>query len=636
MDVINRTFCRIVLAIVLLPPLASLGQEKPSAAEILPRVRPDHPRLLATAADFGALKKLTADPKVMPVFNAVRAGADALLQTPASKYEIRDGKRLLYVSREVKENVLTLGLVYRLTGEKKYADRLWEEAEAVAKFPDWNPRHFLDTAEMTFAMAVAYDWLFDTWTPEQRAVIRTAIVKHGLDPALAQYRSASGGFSRREHNWNQVCNGGVMTGALAIAEDEPARAGEVIERAVATLPLAMKHFAPDGAWAEGPAYWDYATEYNVYALAALRTAVGTDYGLSSMKGFSTTGDAPLAFTGPLGLTFNYADAKPSFSGAPQLFWLASVFNTPDYAAFQMRYAAAAPTALDLLWGASWFARNPAMSGRPLDRLFQTDHVAYFRSAWDDPAALFVGFKGGDNKVNHSQLDLGSFVFDALGQRWAMDPGPDDYNRPGYFGPDRWKFYRCRAEGNNTFILNPDAEPDQPPSATAPMQQFYSGAKRGSAVVDLTAAYARHAKSARRGMAMLDRKRVLIQDEVRADKPMQYHWFMHTGAKITIANDGRTATLEQGGQKLAATLLSPADAKFTVTEATSLPSSPPEPPAARNPMLKPPSDLKVVRKLTVRIDGTSDLRVAVLLNPGASGDAPPEIVPLADWTAAGAK
>ena len=51
----------------------------------------------------------------------------------------------------------------------------------------------------------------------------------------------------------------------------------------------------------------------------------------------------------------------------------------------------------------------------------------------NPQALFVGFKAGDNKANHSHLDLGSFVFDAAGVRWAMDLGADDYNLPGYFG-----------------------------------------------------------------------------------------------------------------------------------------------------------------------------------------------------------
>lgn len=616
---------------------ATVAQEKPAAADILPRISRDHPRLLISPLDLAALRRLIVGaPDVAKVFEDLQRQADELVKKPASKYEIRDGKRLLYVSREVKENVLTLGLMYHLRHDERYAARLWAEVDAVAAFPDWNPKHFLDTAEMTFAMAIAYDWFYDTWTPQQRATIRTAIVKLGLEPALKVYRAPSGGFARMVHNWNQVCNGGILVGALAVAEDEPAIAGEILERAIASLPLAMKHFAPDGAWGEGPGYWDYATEYNVYALAALRTAIGTDYGLSAMQGFPTTGDAPLAFTGPLGLTFNYADARERFSGAPQLYWLASAFNQPDYAVFQSRYAKQSPTALDLLWGATWLSRSPQTSDRPLDRLFRADDVGYFRSAWNDPQALFVGFKGGDNKVNHGQLDLGSFVFDALGHRWAMDLGPDDYNRPGYFGGvTRWTFYRCRAEGNNCFVLNPDAEPDQSPSAVAKITKFVSKPAGAEAVIDLTEAYARHAKSAHRGFAMLDRRRLLIQDEVVADKPVEYLWLMHTAAKIAVADDGRSATLEQGGKKVTASLLSPADAKFTVTDAKSLPTSPPEPPAAKNPMLKSPTDLTNIRRLTVRVEGQRELRVAVVLDT-AEGASPPAIRPLAEWAGDGVR
>ena len=333
------------------------------------------------------------------------------------------------------------------------------------------------------------------------------------------YRSKSGGFSRKENNWNQVCNGGILTGALAVAEEEPAIAGDVLARAIASLPVAMKKFAPDGAWGEGPGYWAYATDYNCIALAALRSATGSDFGLSEMPGFSRTGNMPLAFTGPIGLTFNYADAGANFGGAPQLFWLASAFDTPAYAAFQIPYAKASPRPLDLLWGAEWFARKPAVAGRPLDLMFRGDDIVYLRSAWADPRALFLAFKGGDNRVSHAHLDLGSFVFDALGQRWATDVGPDDYNRPGYFSSkQRWTYYRCRAEGNNCLVLNPGPEPDQSPAAAAGVTQFHSTPDRAGAVVDLTAAYAAHARQVRRGVAMLDRKRVLIQDEVRPTSP----------------------------------------------------------------------------------------------------------------------
>ena len=47
-----------------------------------------------------------------------------------------------------------------------------KELEAAAHFTNWNPRHFLDTAEMTHAFAIGYDWLYEAWTPAQRATLR--------------------------------------------------------------------------------------------------------------------------------------------------------------------------------------------------------------------------------------------------------------------------------------------------------------------------------------------------------------------------------------------------------------------------------------------------------------------------------
>jgi hypothetical protein len=351
-----------------------------------------------------------------------------------------------------------------------------------------------------------------------------------------------------------------------------------------------------------------------------------------MPGFSATGDMPLAFTGPIGLTFNYADAGPNFAGAPLLFWLASRFNKPDYAAFQMSYTTANPRPLDLLWGWKWIASQPSIGDRPLDVKFDRENIVYLRGKWGDPRAWFIAFKGGDNRVSHSQLDLGSFVFDALGQRWAMDLGPDDYNRPGYFDArgKRWTFYRCRAEGNNCLLINPGAAPDQSPTASAEVTHFSSAAQRSSAIVELTSAYAPHAPSVRRGVALIDRSGLLIQDEIRAEKPVNYFWQMHTEAEVTIAPDGKSATLKRGGDTLLAQIASPAGAKLAVAEATSLPSSPPEPPLSKNPAGGSPKRAPGVKKLVVHIEGENDVRVAIWLSekPGKV----PAIIPLDNWPA----
>ena len=229
-----------------------------------------------------------------------------------------------------------------------------------------------------------------------------------------------------------------------------------------------------------------------------------------------------------------------------MFWLAREFNQPVLAWYERR--ATKPSALDLLWFDP-AGDGPKAAGLPLDKYFRGAEVAVLRSEWDNPKALFVGFKAGDNKANHSHLDLGSFVFDAAGARWAMDLGADDYNLPGYFGAQRWNYYRLRAEGQNTLVINPTAAPDQDPAARTQIIRFKSKPERAFAIADLTPAYAKNARRVWRGIALLDRNKALVQDEIQADKPIDLWWFMHTPASVSIESDGRAANLEQVGAQL---------------------------------------------------------------------------------------
>src|SRR5437773_1465814 len=134
---------------------------------------------------------------------------------------------------------------------------------------------------------------------------------------------------------------------LAFADDEPQIAGGIVHDAMEPLTLAVAEFSPDGAWKEGPGYWNYATSYNVVFLAGLQTALGTDFGLSQMPAFNATGLFPIYLTGPLGRTFNYADGGDRTIRAPQMFWLARRFDQPVFAWYERE--AAAPAVLDLLW-----------------------------------------------------------------------------------------------------------------------------------------------------------------------------------------------------------------------------------------------------------------------------------------------
>ena len=245
-------------------------------------------------------------------------------------------------------------------------------------FKDWNPSHFLDVAEMTNALAIGYDWLYDYLTPEERKTIREAIIRNGLKPGLDGYTAEKPAWwTRATHNWAQVCAGGLTVGALALADEEPQLAADLIDRCRITIKPSMHAFAPDGGFAEGPGYWAYATAYNVYYLAALQTALGTDFDLKQMPGFSVTGDFRMHVTGPIGRTFNYADAGDRAGSAAQMFWLADAFKQPAYLDHEAKLTGQAGSIFHLIYLKSLIVQTTAAPA--LDAVFRGVNVACFRS-----------------------------------------------------------------------------------------------------------------------------------------------------------------------------------------------------------------------------------------------------------------
>ncbi len=228
-------------------------------------------------------------------------------------------------------------------------------------------------------------------------------------------------------------------------------------------------------------------------------------------------------------------------------------------------------------------------------------VAITRSAWDDPNALFAGVKGGYNQVNHGQLDLGNFEFDALGNRWARDLGSDDYNLPGYFdrkpGGKRWLYYRNISQSHNVPLINGQG---QDPAGKAEITRAESTDDGAFAIVDLTHAYEEHASTVTRGVASIaKRKALLVQDEFTLKAPAPITWGMTTDAEITI-NSEHSATLVQNGKRLHVTILSPKDGSFRKESAE---------------QAEPQHPNKGVERLLANVPaGETEVTVSILLRP----------------------
>ena len=144
-----------------------------------------HPRLFADAAGFESLKERIGKEELLKAgAEHVRAVADMMVPLPLSE-RIKQGKRLLTVSRTVLYRVATLAMAYRLYGDKAHLDRAVAELRAVCAFEDWNPSHFLDVGEMSLAVAVGYDWLYADLDEATRKEIAAGLRRCGLDASGA-------------------------------------------------------------------------------------------------------------------------------------------------------------------------------------------------------------------------------------------------------------------------------------------------------------------------------------------------------------------------------------------------------------------------------------------------------------------
>jgi len=599
---------------------AAAEQSPVDSSTVLKTLFKSHPRLMLKDKDLGRLKKLYTEDKVLQkCVRDVLKEADKCTGKSMLTYR-KIGPRLLHVSRECLHRIYALGLAYRWTGEEKYAGKAVDNMLTVCAFKDWNPSHFLDTAEMSHAVGLGYDWLYSYMDTGTREKIKAGLIRNGLEPGLTAYQKVW--WAKSEHNWNQVCNGGLIVGALAIAESDPKYAEQIVAAAVESLPRAIKSYGPDGAWGEGPGYWSYATRYTAYGLAALQSALGNDFGLLQIEGLAQAGDFPIYTAGPTGYYLNLADVgtKSSRRTLPCLFWLARTYDKPFYAdderAMLTKHDASPQHVV-------WYMPEPGgkLPAKDLDRYFRGQvEVAVFRSAWDDPEALWVGIKAGYNQVNHGHLDLGNFELDALGVRWVCDLGSDNYNLPGYWdgkrGGRRWNYYRLNSKSHSVPLLGGE---DQDPMATSKFIKFESKKSSAFALIDLTSAYEKFAKKVTRGLAMLDgREAVLVQDEFEIEKPCELVWAMTTDAEISLEKEW-IARLTINGKELVAQVLSPSNAAFTVESAEQ------KPPEKTN---------KGVKRLTLRMaDAKDNIRVAILLAPvwkDGRHVSSARLKPLAEW------
>jgi hypothetical protein len=372
------------------------------------------------------------------------------------------------------------------------------------------------------------------------------------------------------------------------------------------LPNAGNEYHPDGSYPEGPSYWSYGTSFYVITIEALRTAMGLSYDLEKKQGFLKTADYKKHMLGTIGEEFNYSDYHIENLNEPIMLWFGKELNRADLASdeikkinqfIQQETDANFPKKvflnrhfpLEILWWEPNLAENIQ---KTLPKHYTSKGglaLGVMRSEWNNPKATFVAIKGGTVNYSHAHMDVGSFVLEAKGVRWAIDLGTENYDRMraakidlwNYSqSSDRWTTFRAGSESHN--ILRFDGE-NQQIDGKATIEEAKSAKGSIGNVVDLSSIYSKKAEKVVRTILLNSENSVSIQDEwITKETALEVAFQWLTKAKVSKTASG--LLLEQTGETLELNIEQPISMKDVSIEIEEL-SAPKNIQDSPNPELK---------------------------------------------------
>lgn len=563
---------------------------------------PGRGRLLAS---FDELMQLRRDAKTDKALGAYVEGLKAQYGV---KSEAFAADALTQVNADslanAAERLIAFSMLYRVTGEKAYAEKVATESEALAALEDWSLGSMTNIGTVALGLAIGYDWCHHVWSEGRKALIERAMLRNAMRPGVEAYDGKrrmwrAGGVS------GAVVNTGMLALALALADIYPQTAYKLLGRILDNAEPCFAAYAPDGGSAEGVAAWEKSCGALSLFVAMLQKACGNDYGFASMPGFLASAYFPIHAETANG-AWNYHNCAATDVDTSTLFWFAKQTSDPVPA---------------------WMRRQQLLSGRkqvhafdilfyvpvddeltpylPLDAVYRKAGLAMMRAGWDRDSA-FVGLHGGRNHEAGGDLDAGSVILDMGGERFFVETGGEEALP---------MMTRRRAAGQNTLSVDPAAEPapDQNPDAIARLTEMRSSNDRAYAVVDMASTNDAILRG-KRGVLLCDKRSVaVIQDELTLAHEAEVVWTAWTRAEVKLNASGRSAKLMQNGKTLACKLSgigSPARFTAESVEGTDL------------------------TRLTVRATAKDKVRIAVVCRLIEVGESAAQkvydVIPMSKW------
>lgn len=594
-----------------------------------------HPRIIMNQDEFDKLReKIKTDEVLKGWLDKVISATDSRLDKHIFTYSFPDKQRMDGNARDW-QGLDMFAFAYQMTGEQKYVDAAWRVISELGTFPDWNPSHIIDPAEINAYVGLAYDWMYDAWTPEQREFIYKVVKEKGLNDVYDAHTGRLGGgpqwtdysdkFVDWKSNFNTLVNGGAICAAAAFAEQDPDFCFELISKCIRSFEFTMINFAPCGIWAEGMGYWDYANNALTKGLGAVYSSTGQHYGLLDAQGVDQTALFYRSMDSYGGMN-NFHDASEGRASSSYVGWYAKVFNQPELTLLKKKLimqGRAWPSHWDLIYYPVDFEGDE--NNLEYDYYFEGLEVVASRGSYTNDDEMYFSSHAGWVESYHTQYDVGTFVFDMLGYRWASDLGREDYNvrRDGTATA-----YRDRAEGHNVMVFDPTSSytQGQVPSGWGYLDKYETKDRGMYVSYDLTTCYKEVSKYLRGFYVGDDRRSLTIRDEFTSLGNIDAYWFLHTPAEVEVI-DNNTAIMSLGSKKMKVDIVTTAKScELSVVDAR---------PLSVYPVLENENENEGFRKIQLKLETKSNTPTTVTVKLSPLGEKASETgimnIPISEWT-----
>jgi oligo-alginate lyase len=487
------------------------------------------------------------------------------------KEKYKEAKNLLKKDKLRSGDCQLLGLVYRVTGEEKFAGKLkdilldyvardtWEGKTLLSRIPPWSAG--LSTSHTSYDIALGYDCIYNYLTTSERQEIARGIVRLGIRPVKMDWLDPSSSyhtFDTMGHNWWSACVYMAGFASLSVRDEIPeatrwardieATAREWINFSGSVLQNKPPTFDRDGGFYESLGYASYAlTEYltfiNAYAnvwpdVPWYKSPVLDHVGDFFINTAYYTGDG-----NDLAVNFGDAGVNAGGGGILSLLWNLG-YQNKRYAWYinhlnKNRFRdLRSPVSLAL------YPDLPSLDAgylpdRPTSHLYQDMGWAVMRNSWEDDATM-LAVKSGFT-WNHAHADAGSYILFHKGKNLIIDAGSASYLSPLYAG------YFCQSEAHNVVFFNGKAQDRHDPyfGVVNPgsLHNLVEGKDFKYVLANATGPYSQILARNYRNFIWVGDV-ILIIDDLLAHEPGQFEWLLHYNGESQLKG-GIDLTIRDG-------------------------------------------------------------------------------------------